>query len=374
MTAATGTQRSGGHAACSAGDVYRTATPDLYRCTLVGVRRLTIPVRPGTYGVTLLFAETRGEGPGRRVFDVEAEDRPVVTGLDVVARVGPREAYHVVAATPVRDGALDLDFRVRRGQSILSAVEVSRLGASVAPPRPVWADEFAGPAGTRPDSRSWTHEVGGGGWGNDELQTYTRSRTNAALDGDGHLAIVARRREPGAEPGGFTSARLTTKGRVDVRYGAVEARIKVPPGQGLWPAFWALGIDLPRDSWPASGEIDLMEVIGSEPKVVHAGIHGPDEHDGPYTTGGAARNIEPLDRAFHVYGARWIPGAIQFELDGRPYATVVQADLRSGQRWVFDAPFFLLLNIAVGGTWPGPPDGTTAFPATMLVDWVRVTR
>jgi beta-glucanase (GH16 family) len=211
--------------------------------------------------------------------------------------------------------------------------------------------------------------VGMTGWGNDELETYTRRRANSALDGRGHVAIVARRRARG-----YTSARLKSAERFTFRYGTIEARIKVPAGRGLWPAFWLLGSDLPHVGWPASGELDVMEVIGSETSTLHGTIHGPADGNQRYALGPTTAAAEPLDRGFHVYGVLWLPDAIQFELDGRPYGSVIRADLPADRRWVFDHPYFLLLNLAVGGEWPGSPDRTTRFPATMLVDWVRLTR
>jgi Glycosyl hydrolases family 16/Malectin domain len=373
MTSSEGMRWSGGRTACSAGAVYGTATPSLYRCTLVGVRRVTLPVQRGTYAVTLFFAETLGAGPGGRIFDVQAEERPVATAIDVAASAGPRQAYHTVLRVPVTDGVLDVGFHPRVGQPILSAIAVTRLGQSASPPRLIWSDDFSGPAGSPPDPRRWTYDVGGGGWGNDELQTYTRSTANAALDGRGDLAITARRGVDGG-PGGYTSARINTMGRFAFRYGTLEARIKVPAGRGLLPAFWALGANLPNAGWPSSGELDVMEVVGSEPSAVHGSAHGPGPRGRAYRHGGAATVSGSLDRGFHVYGVRWLPGAMQFALDGRPYATVVRADLPANQHWVFDDPFFILLNIAVGGDLPGSPDATTQFPETMLVDWIRVTR
>jgi beta-glucanase (GH16 family) len=369
MASSAGVRLSGGRTACSSATVYGTASPDLYRCTLVGIRRLVIPVRHGTYAVTLFFAETQGASAGSRIFDIRAEGRAIATAVDVAARTGPLQADHVVFTVPVRDGRLDLDFVPDRGEPILSAAQVTRLRTSAADPRVRSIDEFRGPAGARPDSRTWTYDVGMTGWGNEELETYTRQRANAALDGRGNLAIVARRRGRG-----YTSARLKTAGRFTFRYGALEARIKVPGGRGLWPAFWLLGSNLPKVGWPASGELDVMEVIGSKTIKNHAAIHGPGRGDDRYVLGASVPGAEPLDRGFHVYGMLWLPDAIQFELDGRPYGSIVRADLAARRRWVFDHPFFVLVNLAVGGQWPGAPDHTTGFPATMLVDWIRLTR
>jgi beta-glucanase (GH16 family) len=244
------------------------------------------------------------------------------------------------------------------------------LPVVAAPPwKLVWNDEFNGPAHARPDKNKWTYDLGGGGWGNNELEIYTRRRENASLDGDGHLVIRAVKHPPAH----YTSARLKTQGKFTVRYGRVAVRMKLPYGQGVWPAFWMLGSDIDRVGWPDCGEIDVMENIGREPSLLHGTIHGPG-----YSGGGAiGRSASlagdtPLANDFHVYAAEWARGSITFLLDDKPYFTVTPNDLKAGTRWVYDHPFFLLLNFAVGGNWPGNPDGNTHFPQSMTVDWVRV--
>jgi beta-glucanase (GH16 family) len=364
---------AGRRVACSAAVVYGTSSPGLYRCSLVGVRTLSIPVRRGTYGVTLFFAETFGAGSGDRVFDVSAEGTPVSQPIDIAKAVGPNQAYHAAFTVAVADGSLDIGFGSLRGEPIVSAVELTRVQRSVGPTRVVWSDDFTGAAGSPIDGSRWGHDVGAGGWGNDELQRYTRDRSNSQLDGLGHLAIVARKSSSHGSAR-YTSARITTRGRFSFRYGEVEARIRVPAGQGLLPAFWALGGDLEQRGWPRSGEIDFMEVVGSNPWVTHGSVHGPTASGQDYQEGDGAQSTTRLDQGFHTYGALWFPGTIQLSLNGTPYATVVRADLDSSDRWVFNRPFFLLLNLAVGGNWPGPPTVSTRFPATMLVDWVRVLR
>ncbi|MDT0187773.1 glycoside hydrolase family 16 protein [Microbacterium sp. ARD31] len=230
----------------------------------------------------------------------------------------------------------------------------------------VWRDDFDGPAGAAPDPSVWRHETGAGGWGNDELQRYTDSRDNAALDGAGHLVITARR-EP---DGSFTSARLVTQGLLEVRHGRVEARIRVPSGRGVWPAFWMLGAALGPVPWPDCGEIDVMEVLGHEPHVVHGTVHCPGYAGASGITASHAHDASLAD-AFHVYAVDWAPGRITWSVDGTSYHQVTR-DGVGADRWVFDRPFFLLLNVAVGGGWPGAPDGSTAFPQQMVVDHVRV--
>lgn len=233
----------------------------------------------------------------------------------------------------------------------------------------VWSDEFNGRQGAVPNSSKWTFDLGGGGWGNHELEVYTRSPDNVFQDGDGHLVIRAIK----TDSGGFTSARIKTEGKFGVTYGKVEVRMKIPSGQGMWPAFWMLGDDIATLGWPKCGEIDVMENIGREPHFVHGTVHGPGYSGKHGITSQYSLSGGPaLSDDFHVYAAEWSRESITFFLDGDAYATVTPASLPKGSKWVFDHPFFLLLNLAVGGSWPGDPDKTTTFPQTMLVDWVRV--
>ena len=240
-----------------------------------------------------------------------------------------------------------------------------------------WSDEFEGPAGSLVDSARWVAEVGGHGWGNHELEYYTARSQNASLSGDGLLVIRALREhyEGGGVARDYTSARLKTQGRFEQTYGRFEARLKIPRGQGLWPAFWMLGADINAAGWPRCGEIDIMENIGREPATVHGSLHGPGYSGGNSLTGGfALPGGEALADGFHVFAVEWEPAIVRFFIDGNLYETRTPADLRPGQVWAFDHSFFMLLNVAVGGDWPGSPDGSTVFPQTMLVDYVRVYR
>ncbi len=244
--------------------------------------------------------------------------------------------------------------------------------------RLAWSDDFEGAADRPPDPAWWNHELGGEGWGNRELQYYTDRPENAALDGNGHLAITAR---AGAAPGDarcwygpceYTSARLTTEAKVEPEYGKVEARVRIPSGQGIWSAFWMLGNNIRVRPWPVSGEIDVMENVGHEPKTVHGSAHGPGYSGGEPLGGSISLSPGDLSDDFHVYSVEWAPESIAWRVDGRLYAQATPEDVPAGGYWVFDHPFFLILNVAVGGNWPGSPDATTEFPQTMLVDWVRV--
>lgn len=239
----------------------------------------------------------------------------------------------------------------------------------------VWSDEFEGDAGTPVNTDYWTQEIGGAGWGNNEHQYYTDRVENASLDGNGNLAIVAREENPGdynCHYGEckYTSARLISRDKVEFTYGRVEARLKLPRGQGIWPAFWMLGANFPQVGWPNSGEIDIMENVGFEPRTVHGTVHGPG-YSGASGVGGSHSIDEDLADDFHVYAIDWDEDAIRWYFDGELYHILTPNDL-GGREWVFDHDFFLLLNLAVGGNWPGYPDETTEFPQTYLIDYVRV--
>ena len=239
----------------------------------------------------------------------------------------------------------------------------------------VWSDEFNAPDDSPVDSSKWVLETGGNGWGNQELEYYTARRENAVQKG-GNLAIKAREEKftgPDGVTRNYTSARLKTEGKFSQKYGRFEARIKIPRGQGIWPAFWLLGDDIGKSGWPKCGEIDIMENIGKEPALVHGTIHGPgySGDQGPTAQYGLPENATFADD-FHVYAVEWEKKAIRFYVDDHLYATRTPADLPKGTKWVYQHKFFILLNVAVGGSWPGDPDRSSVFPQTMLVDYVRV--
>src|SRR5690242_5733645 len=240
-----------------------------------------------------------------------------------------------------------------------------------------WADDFSGAAGTAPDPGRWAHDTGGGGWGNNELEYYTDSTGNAALDGAGHLVITARKENPAGYSCWYgscqyTSARLLTSGRFTQQYGHFEASIKIPRGQGLWPAFWMLGDNIGSVGWPNSGEIDIMENIGREPNTVHGSMHGPGYSGGnPLTGSYSLPGGQAFADGFHTFAIDWAPGSVAFSVDGVVYERHTPADT-NGNQWVFDHPFFIIMNVAVGGNWPGSPDGSTVFPQQMVVDYVHV--
>jgi beta-glucanase (GH16 family) len=238
----------------------------------------------------------------------------------------------------------------------------------------VWKDEFEGSNGSAPDSSKWIIETGGDGWGNHELEYYTSRLQNAQVQ-NGSLVITAFKETYTGSDGvtrKYTSARMKTAGKFDQQYGRFESRIKIPYGQGIWPAFWMLGNNSGPVGWPGCGEIDIMENIGKEPAIVHGTIHGP----GYAGAAGIGSSFSLASGRFaddyHLYAVEWEPNVIRFYVDSNLYATRTPADLPQGTKWVYDHPFFMILNVAVGGDWPGAPDNTTVFPQAMLVDYVRV--
>ena len=241
----------------------------------------------------------------------------------------------------------------------------------------VWADDFNGAAGSAPDAGKWNHETGGGGFGNSELEYYTNSTNNAALDGNGDLVITARKETPSGSSCWYgtcqySSARLNTSGKFTQQYGHIEARIKMPRGQGIWPAFWALGSDIGSVGWPNSGEMDIMETIGSTTNVNHGSLHGPGYSGGSPLTGTyTLPGGQSFADGFHTFAIDWAPNQVSFLVDGVTYETHTSADT-NGNPWAFNHPFYLLLNVAVGGTWPGSPNSSTSFPQQMVIDYVHV--
>jgi len=245
-----------------------------------------------------------------------------------------------------------------------------------------WSDEFDGAAGSRVDPAKWGHDLGDGcgngicGWGNNEKEYYTDATENVSLDGQGHLQIVARQAPAGLTcyygACRYTSGKITTRGKMNAAPGRVEARLKLPAGQGLWPAFWMLGSGFPSVSWPACGELDIMENKGSTPSATSSAIHGPGySGNTPFAhlnqlPGGA------LSSDFHTYAVEWDGESVRFSVDSAVHYSVARTDLLQYGSSVIGQPYFVILNLAVGGQFDGDPGSNAIFPATMLVDWVRV--
>ncbi|WP_329406245.1 glycoside hydrolase family 16 protein [Streptomyces sp. NBC_00704] len=244
--------------------------------------------------------------------------------------------------------------------------------------RPFWQAEFDGEEGARPSATSWNTETGNRdaeGWGNNELQFYTDDAANSGLDGEGDLLISARPAPAGSrlpcytrEFCPWTSARLTTEGKAALRHGRVEVRAKLPTGTGLLPAIWMLGDN--GAEWPAQGELDICEVVGGEPRTVHGTAHGP-TYFNENGVGGSVTLPADASTTFHTYAVDKRPRRVTWSVDGKPYFTLTPSKLPAPRDWVFEQDMHLLLNVAVGGDWPGPPDASTPSPATMTVDYVR---
>lgn len=220
-----------------------------------------------------------------------------------------------------------------------------------------------------PNSAIWGFDIGTGtnGWGNNELQYYTNRPENVTVQ-NGYLLITARKES--YQGSSYTSARLLTKGKFEQAYGRFEARIRLPWGQGMWPAFWMLGADIDTNPWPGAGEIDIMEFRGQEPTVVLGTVHGPGYSAGESISKSYTLKNDRFDTGFHVFGIEWGPGYINYYVDDVLYNQITPADVPG--EWVFNKPFFILINLAVGGTFVGSPNSETVFPQTMLVDYVRV--
>jgi beta-glucanase (GH16 family) len=220
-----------------------------------------------------------------------------------------------------------------------------------------------------PNSTLWTNNIGTGnnGWGNDELQYYTNRTQNVRVE-DGLLKITAiKETYMGAA---YTSGRILTKGKFEQKYGRFEARIKMPWGKGLWPAFWMLGANSDTVSWPQCGEIDIMEFLGNKPTSIFGTVHGPGYSGGNAISKTFVLPNDRFDNDFHIFGIEWGENYINYYVDGYLYNQITPKDVPG--EWVFNQPFYIILNMAVGGNFPGNPNSETIFPQTMLVDYVRV--
>jgi beta-glucanase (GH16 family) len=245
----------------------------------------------------------------------------------------------------------------------------------------VWSDDFDGPAGGPPDPAFWEYDTGGSGWGNNELQFYTARPENVALDGQGNLAIIARKES--YQGRAYTSARINTRGKFEQGLGRWEARIRLPQGMGIWPAFWLLGANYPQVGWPACGEIDIMEERGQDSSTVNGTLHGTGFSGGSALTAQYTCQVPrtcasppctplcPFSADFHVFAVEVEANRIRFEVDGAMYHEVRQEFRPLTSPWPFGGAFFPILNVAVGGGYVGAPNVDTVFPQTMLVDYVR---
>lgn len=248
----------------------------------------------------------------------------------------------------------------------------------------VWSDEFEGSVGASFDATRWSADSADGcqvgicGWGNQEKQFYRSAAENIALDGQGRLAIVARQAPAGLScyygPCRYTSAKITTLGKFDAHPGRVEARIKLPTGQGLWPAFWMLGTNIGAVGWPTCGELDIMEYRGSQPSAMSSAVHGPGYSGATPFAHGKTLDVGTFADDFHTFAVVWDDRRIRFYVDDIAHYSVTRGDVQRAGQWVFDQPFYVILNVAVGGHFDGDPASDAILPATMLVDYVRVYR
>lgn len=235
-----------------------------------------------------------------------------------------------------------------------------------------WSDEFDGVAGTSPDASKWSYDIGtgNGGWGNQELQYYTNRPENVSQDGNGNLVITAKKESYNGSA--FTSARIKTKGLFDQQYGRFEARLKTPYGPGIWPAFWMLGANVDTVPWPQCGEIDIMELRGQEPNIINGTLHGPGYSAGNSITKAYALKNGRFDTDFHIFAVEWYADKIDFFIDDYLYQRLTRDEVEKKGQWVYNSPFFMILNVAVGGNYVGFPVDGTPFPQKMTIDYVRV--
>jgi len=233
----------------------------------------------------------------------------------------------------------------------------------------VMSDEFD--TNGAPNGDIWGFDIGNGenGWGNNELQYYTDRSKNVQIQ-NGFLLLTAH--EESFEGSSYTSARLLTKGRFEQKYGRFETRIKLPWGQGIWPAFWMLGADIAYNPWPGAGEIDIMEFRGQDPSTILGTVHGPGYAGAESIGKSYTLENDRFDTDFHVFGIEWGPDYVNFYVDDVLYNQITPADVTG--TWVFNKPFYLLINLAVGGSFVGAPNSDTVFPQTMVIDYVRVYR
>lgn len=231
-----------------------------------------------------------------------------------------------------------------------------------------WCDEFEQENGSAPNQDNWTAEIGNDGWGNNELEYYTERLENACIK-DGCLVITARQED--YQDAEYTSARLVTRDKVETAYGRVEARIMLPKGQGIWPAFWMLGS---TGYWPQCGEIDIMENVGNNMNIVYGSLHVPNKNDTltSYSKKYKLPRRGDFSQKFHLFAIEWDTNKISYFVDSKKYMTVQKKKLPAKANWVFDNPFYIILNVAIGGDWPGSPDSSTVFPQNMYIDYVRI--
>jgi len=268
-------------------------------------------------------------------------------------------------------GSYEIELKLTKGSDVFSEKQNVNISGDdpdyVASFTLSWADEFDG---TSVNTSDWTFETGASGWGNNELQNYTNG-DNAEVK-DGKLILTAKKVNDNQQPGSYTSTRMITKGKKEFTYGKMEVRAKLPSGRGIWPAIWMLGADISSVSWPACGEIDIMEYVGYEPNTVHATVHTT---AGSGANGdGSSKTLETAEEEFHIYGLIWTEKEMVFYTDSPDNVThTYSPSTKTDDNWPFYKPQFFIMNIAVGGNWGGAQGiDNSIFPQTMEIDYVRV--
>ncbi|OZG72987.1 beta glucanase [Hahella sp. CCB-MM4] len=325
----------------------------------------------GTYRVKMRVASING---GTASVDLNGGN--IVLGSVNIPATGGWQNWRTVEFTShINAGSYSLGVYASSSGWNLNWIEVVKDTGGDDGQQPLWSDEF-----NSIDANTWTFETGGGGWGNQELQYYTNGQ-NAyiaydAQAGSNVLVIEARKENPAGYncwygTCQYTSTRLISRDKKSFKYGRMEARIKLPQTQGIWPAFWMLGDSFGSVGWPEGGEIDIMEHVGYEPTLTHGALHGPGYSGNTPITG--TYNVgQVVDANYHTFAVEWDTNGIRWLVDGNEFYSASRAQVEQYGRWVYDQPFWFLFNVAVGGNWPGSPDGSSSFPQKMYIDYVRV--
>jgi beta-glucanase (GH16 family) len=378
---------SGGEAG-SMRQVKGSSDGELYRTYRAGEIKIDRPIPDGTYDLTFFFAEPEDLGRGERLFDAYAEGKRIIEDLDVMLFRDGKIASALTVTTPnvvVADGELNIRFEASAGEPVLSGLSVRSKHRPHGDWALAWSDEFDG---DELDAGKWSARTWPPRKVNDEDQAYTDRAENIRLE-DGYLVIEAHRED--YEGASYTSGRVHTQGKADFLYGRFEVRAKLPRGQGTWPAIWMLPSDPfvyattcsegewqgndDCDAWPNSGEIDIKEHVGYQMNHVHGTVHTEAYYWAKWEQRKGRILLNDVDEKFHVYALEWSPERIDMFVDDSLYFTYVNEN-RGWREWPFDKPFFLIMNIAVGGAWgrAGGPIDDTIFPQRMLVDYARVYR
>lgn len=330
----------------------------------------TVEVSYDVNGLTAQVGEDFVAASGTLRFEPGETALPINVAVTIDEFLEPDEQFEVVLSNPV-NGYLKDQVQVAIGtiRNDDSTVPLASGGYDAPTSYPgmslVWADEFDGP---EIDPANWTYDLGASGWGNQELQNYTNDDANSYID-QGNLIIRAEK----VAGNQYTSARLKSIELQEFQYGRIDVRAVLPIGQGIWPAAWMLGANFSEIGWPDCGEIDIVELVGSDPRRAHGTAHwGSDPSQHTYLGGSTAVPFPAtLNDEYHVYSIEWEEDAIRWYFDNEEYFSISPANM-NGQPYPFNNPFFFILNVAVGGVWPGYPDDSTLFPVFMAVDYVRV--